>query len=93
MLRCQKKKWSTQVTVWYPRVGTRRQGQEARRWEDELKMTLGLLWMRIAADKKQWKVLEEAFAVFIRPILRSRPLLYVGCGSFDHKLPRWLGAG
>ncbi|GBP07244.1 hypothetical protein EVAR_92124_1 [Eumeta japonica] len=36
-------------------------GRKAR-WEDALEMTLGPLWVRVAADRKQWEVLEEAFA-------------------------------
>ncbi|CAB3252101.1 unnamed protein product [Arctia plantaginis] len=63
MLRCKKEKWSKQVTVWYPRDGTRSRGRKAIRWEDDLKMTLGPLWMRVAADRMQWRDLEEAFAV------------------------------
>lgn len=63
MLRCRKGKWSKQVTVWYPRDGARCRGRKPRRWEDELKMTLGPLWIRVAADREQWKELEEAFAV------------------------------
>ncbi|CAH2100082.1 unnamed protein product [Euphydryas editha] len=63
MLRCTKDKWSKQVTVWYPRDGNRSRGRKVRRWENELKMTLGLLWMWVARDREQWKELEEAFAV------------------------------
>ncbi|CAH2097703.1 unnamed protein product [Euphydryas editha] len=63
MLRCTMDKWSKQVTVWYPRDGNRSRGRKVRRWEDELKMTLGPLWMRVARDREQWKELEEAFAV------------------------------
>lgn len=63
MLRCKKEKWSKQVTIWYPRDGTRSRGRKRKRWEDELKMTVGPLWMRVAADRKQWKELEEAYAI------------------------------
>ncbi|KAL0832588.1 hypothetical protein ABMA28_000786 [Loxostege sticticalis] len=52
MLRCKKEK-----------DGTRKQGRKVRRWEDDLKLTLGPHWIRVAADRKQWKELEEAFAV------------------------------
>ncbi|OWR45952.1 endonuclease-reverse transcriptase [Danaus plexippus plexippus] len=52
MLRCKKEKWSKQVTVWYPRDGTRRRGRKTRRWEDDLKLTLGPLWLREALDRK-----------------------------------------
>lgn len=46
----------------YPRDGARSQGRKAR-WEDELKITLGPLWIRVAKERKQWKEMEEAFAV------------------------------
>ncbi|GBP75550.1 hypothetical protein EVAR_53591_1 [Eumeta japonica] len=62
MLRCKREKWSKQVTVWYPRDGFRSRGRKAKRWEDDLIMTLGPLWTRVAADRQQWKELEEAFA-------------------------------
>ncbi|GBP74317.1 hypothetical protein EVAR_40147_1 [Eumeta japonica] len=63
MLCCKREKWSKQVTVWYPRDGFRSRGRKAKRWEDDLIMTLGPLWTRVAADRQQWKELEEAFAV------------------------------
>lgn len=63
MLRCKKEKWSKKVTVWYPRDGVRSRGRKARRWEDELKLTVGAHWTRVAMDRQQWKELEEAFAV------------------------------
>ncbi|CAK1582608.1 unnamed protein product [Parnassius mnemosyne] len=56
-----KEKWSKQVTVWYPRNSTRSQGRKSRRWEDDLKLTLEPLWIRVAADTRQRKDLEEAF--------------------------------
>jgi hypothetical protein len=35
MLRCPGNKWSQQVTLWYPRDGTIKQGRPIRRWDDE----------------------------------------------------------
>ncbi|CAH2234201.1 jg16650 [Pararge aegeria aegeria] len=55
--------WSTLVTHWYPRDGQRKKGRQQRRWEDELKLTAGPLWRRVAQDRKHWRELEEAFAV------------------------------
>ncbi|GBP38447.1 hypothetical protein EVAR_23652_1 [Eumeta japonica] len=63
----QREKWSKQVTVWYPRDGFRSRGRKAKRWEDDLIMTLGPLWTRVAADRQQWKELEEAFAFKLLP--------------------------
>lgn len=58
MLHCKKEKWSKQVTVWYPRDGARSRGRKPWRWEDELKITCGPLWVREAVDKssgKSWR--------------------------------------
>ncbi|CAF4908416.1 unnamed protein product [Pieris macdunnoughi] len=67
-----KNKWSNIVTHWYPRNGKRSRGRQYRRWEDELKLTAGPNWRRVALDRTQWKELEEAFAerhTVIRDIL------------------------
>jgi hypothetical protein len=63
MLRCPENKWSQQVTLWYPRDGTRKQGRPIRRWEDDLRLTLGPRWTRVASDRTQWRQLEEAYAL------------------------------
>ncbi|CAH2239765.1 jg24654 [Pararge aegeria aegeria] len=63
MLRDNQGKWSTLVTHWYPRDGQRKKGRQQRRWEDELKLTAGPLWRRVAQDRKHWRELEDAFAV------------------------------
>lgn len=62
MLRSRQEKWSQIITQWYPRDGKRRRGRQQMRWEDELKLTAGSKWRRVAQDRKQWKLLEEAFA-------------------------------
>ncbi|CAF4744183.1 unnamed protein product [Pieris macdunnoughi] len=62
MLRSPHEKWSKIVTEWYPRDGKRRRGRPRKRWEDELKLTAGYNWRRVANDREQWKGLEEAFA-------------------------------
>lgn len=62
MLRSRQEKWSQIITQWYPRDGKRSQGRQQMRWEDELKLTAGPKWRRVAQDRKQWKLLEEAFA-------------------------------
>ncbi|GBP97997.1 hypothetical protein EVAR_98358_1 [Eumeta japonica] len=50
-----------QVTVWYPRDGVRSRGRKVQRWENELKVILGPLSLRVAADRRQRKKLEEAY--------------------------------
>lgn len=62
MIRCTQDKWNKIVTDWYPRDGKRSKGRQQKRWEDELKLTAGPNWRRVARDRKQWKMLEEAFA-------------------------------
>ncbi|GBP70293.1 Retrovirus-related Pol polyprotein from type-1 retrotransposable element R2 [Eumeta japonica] len=47
---------------WYPRDKKRKRGRQHRRWENELKLTAGSNWRRVVRDRKQWKMLEEAFA-------------------------------
>lgn len=56
-------KWSNIITDWYPRDGKRNRGRQSKRWEDELKLTAGSKWRRVARDRVQWKLLEEAFAM------------------------------
>lgn len=62
MLRGTQEKWSSIITHWYPRDGRRNRGRQSKRWEDELKLTAGPKWRRVARDRVQWKLLEEAFA-------------------------------
>lgn len=62
MLRCKTNKWSKQVTLWYPRGDTRRQGRPKTRWSDDIRLTLGPYWTRVAEDRAQWRELEEAYA-------------------------------
>ncbi|CAH2217438.1 jg5367 [Pararge aegeria aegeria] len=49
-------------TRWTKKIGSKRRKQ--RRWEDELKLTAGPLWRRVAQYCKHWRELEEAFAVW-----------------------------
>lgn len=47
-------------TVYYSLIGTDRKrtsGRPVIRWEDDLKLTVGL--ERVARDREQWKMLEE----------------------------------
>lgn len=62
MLRDPQEKWSKNVTNWYPRNGKRSRGRQQTRWEDDLKLTAGPHWRRVACDRSQWKLLEEAYA-------------------------------
>lgn len=62
MLRSRQEKWSQIITNWYPRDGKRCRGRQQMRWENELKLTAGPKWRRVAQDRKQWRLLEEAFA-------------------------------
>ncbi|CAK1595505.1 unnamed protein product [Parnassius mnemosyne] len=62
MVRDKMGKWSRRVTEWYPRDSKRRRGRQHTRWEDEIRLTAGPNWRRVAQDRQQWKSLEEAFA-------------------------------
>ncbi|CAK1591386.1 unnamed protein product [Parnassius mnemosyne] len=62
MMRDKMGKWSRRVTEWYPRDSKRRRGRQHTRWEDEIRLTAGPNWRRVARDRQQWKSLEEAFA-------------------------------
>ncbi|PZC79931.1 hypothetical protein B5X24_HaOG215613 [Helicoverpa armigera] len=62
MIRDPHNKWSTIVSDWYPRDGKRNRGRQQMRWEDDLKFTAGHHWRRVARDRTQWKMLEEAYA-------------------------------
>lgn len=56
-------KWSKVATNWYPRDGKRNRGRQHLRWENELKLTAGPSWRRVALDRAHWKDLEEAYAL------------------------------
>ncbi|KAI8422947.1 hypothetical protein MSG28_014050 [Choristoneura fumiferana] len=62
MLRSGRDKWSKQVTLWYPREDCRRRGRPKTRWRDDIRLTLGPYWTRVAEDRAQWRELEEAYA-------------------------------
>nr|XP_049701309.1 LINE-1 retrotransposable element ORF2 protein [Helicoverpa armigera] len=62
MIRDPHNKWSTIVSDWFPRDGKRNRGRQHMRWEDDLKFTAGHHWRRVARDRTQWKMLEEAYA-------------------------------
>lgn len=62
MMRDIQGKWSKKVTEWYPRDGQRSRGRQRRRWSDDIKLTAGHLWSRVAQDRPQWKALGEAYA-------------------------------
>ena len=47
---------------WYSRDVKRRRRRQHKRWEDEIKLTAGAHWRRVARNRKHWKMLEEAFA-------------------------------
>ncbi|GBP47080.1 hypothetical protein EVAR_96035_1 [Eumeta japonica] len=55
-------KWSKIVSDWYPRDGRRSRGRQMTRWEDDLKLTAKHHWRKVARDRTQWKMLEEAYA-------------------------------
>ncbi|GBP18476.1 hypothetical protein EVAR_93881_1 [Eumeta japonica] len=61
IIRDSQEKWSKSVTNWYPRDGKRNRGRQQTRREDDLKLTAGHQWRKVARDRTQWKLLEEAY--------------------------------
>lgn len=57
-----KDKWSKIVSLWYPRIGNRKQCRPQKRWVDDIREVAGLTWCRVATDRREWRRLEEAFA-------------------------------
>lgn len=57
IMRSKRKKWTSDITEWYPRDGKRRRGRQIKRWEDDLPKG----WRRYAKDRDMWKCLEEAY--------------------------------
>lgn len=55
-------KWSKRVTRWYPREGKKKRGRPHKRWDDDIRQVAGVMWNRVAQERKEWKRLEEAFA-------------------------------
>lgn len=62
MIRSKKKKWTKDVTVWYPRDGKRRKGRQKIRWEDDIKQIATTTWHRKATNREIWETLGEAYA-------------------------------
>ena len=54
-------RWTIRISEWYPREGKRNRGRQLLRWRDELEKIAGKNWMREAKDRKNWKMLEEAY--------------------------------
>ena len=52
-------RWSTRITTWYPREGSRRRGRQKKRWRDEFPTN----WTQLAQDRKLWiQTTEEALS-------------------------------
>jgi hypothetical protein len=54
-------RWTKTVTEWIPLEGKRKQARPKLRWEDEIRKCAGVTWMRVAANRVEWKRHEEAF--------------------------------
>lgn len=54
-------RWTKKVTFWNGPLGKRRKGRPVTRWEDDIKVTAGSNWRKIAEDRDKWASLEEAF--------------------------------
>jgi Reverse transcriptase (RNA-dependent DNA polymerase) len=54
-------RWTRTVTEWLPIHLKRKKARPKMRWEDDIKKYIGVAWMRVARDRKDWKHHEEAF--------------------------------
>jgi hypothetical protein len=54
-------RWSKRVLEWRPRLGNRSVGSPQARWSDDLRMTTGRNWMRVAVDGARWREVVEAY--------------------------------
>ena len=54
-------RWTRTVTEWLPIHLRRKKARPKMRWEDDIKKYIGVTWMRVARDRKDWKHHEEAF--------------------------------
>ena len=61
--RMQDNIWTSVISSWYPRDGTRKRGRQETRWRDDIVKAAGATWERIALDRQRWKTLEEAFVL------------------------------
>ncbi len=60
-MRCNLNKWSQQVTLWYPRENTRKPGRPKSKWSDDIRLTLGPFWTRVAEERALWRELEDVY--------------------------------
>ncbi|CAK1585807.1 unnamed protein product [Parnassius mnemosyne] len=54
-------RWTKITTNWYPLGRKRKKGRPFKRWDDPIVKVAGRVWTRLARDRANWKVLEEAF--------------------------------
>ena len=56
-------RWTLRLTEWQPRDGKRSKGRPSTRWRDEIRAFAGKEWSSKIIDRKQWKVMGEAFVL------------------------------
>jgi hypothetical protein len=54
-------RWTRSVTEWIPLNQKRKRARPRTRWEDEINKHIGVTWMRVAKNRKEWKHHGEAF--------------------------------
>jgi hypothetical protein len=54
-------RWGKRVLEWRPRLGKRSVGRPQARWSDDLRMTAGRSWMRVAEDRARRRGIGEAY--------------------------------
>ena len=49
------------VTEWLPLDLKRKKARPKMRWEDDIKKYIGVIWIRVARERTDWKHHEDAF--------------------------------
>lgn len=61
LMRTSDDRWTRTTTLWKGPSGKRKRGRPQERWQDEIVEIAGKAWKQLATEKKQWKLLEEAY--------------------------------
>ena len=54
-------RWAKIVTEWIPLGNKRKRARPKTRWQDDIVKSVGVIWIRKAQDRSDWKHHEEAF--------------------------------
>jgi len=60
-LRQSDNRWNKEIQLWRPWLGKRNRGRPQTRWRDDLKLTAGFGWARLAQNRELWRQKGEAY--------------------------------